>query len=109
MEGRKRKRPYLAAALSFFLPGLGQIYNGQFAKGVAVFALVVVVNTLSRAPLEVALDAMQSGAPENVSGGTWVLIFGYGTAMIFLVGLSMYDALATAGRINEDMREGREP
>lgn len=105
MERKRRKRPYLAGALSFFLPGLGQIYNGQFVKGVAVFALVVVVNTLSRAPLEVALDAMQAGTPEDVSGGTWVLIFGYGAAMIFLVGLSMYDAVATAGKINEDGRE----
>ena len=105
MERKRRKRPYLAGALSFFLPGLGQIYNGQFVKGVVVFALVVVVNSLSRAPLEVALGAMQSGAPENVSRGTWVLIFGYGAAMIFLVGLSMYDAVATAGKVNENGQE----
>ena len=105
MERRRRKRPYLAGALSFFLPGLGQIYNGQFVKGLAVFALVVVVNTLSRSPLEVALDAMQAGVPENASGGTWVLIVGYGTAMIFLVGLSMYDAVATSRKINENGQE----
>jgi TM2 domain-containing membrane protein YozV len=27
------KSPGLAAVLSFFVPGLGQVYNGQIAKG----------------------------------------------------------------------------
>ena len=29
------KNPGLAAVLSFFYMGLGQIYNGQIAKGIA--------------------------------------------------------------------------
>jgi TM2 domain-containing membrane protein YozV len=33
------KSPGLAAVLSFFLPGLGQIYNGQIAKGIFFLAL----------------------------------------------------------------------
>lgn len=33
------KSPGLAAVLSFFVPGLGQIYNGQIAKGIVVFVI----------------------------------------------------------------------
>lgn len=33
------KNPGLAAVLSFFWMGLGQIYNGQIAKGVAFLVL----------------------------------------------------------------------
>jgi hypothetical protein len=31
------RNPFLAALFSFFLPGLGQVYNGQVEKGVAIF------------------------------------------------------------------------
>ena len=31
-----KKNPGLAAVLSFFITGLGQIYNGQIAKGLAL-------------------------------------------------------------------------
>ena len=33
------KNPGLAAVLSFFISGLGQIYNGQIAKGVGIIVL----------------------------------------------------------------------
>jgi TM2 domain-containing membrane protein YozV len=32
---RDRKEPWFALALSFLFSGLGQIYNGQFGKGIA--------------------------------------------------------------------------
>ncbi|MCT8337644.1 zinc-ribbon domain-containing protein [Methanoculleus sp. Afa-1] len=34
-----RRSPVLAAILSFFISGLGQIYNGQFGKGIAYFII----------------------------------------------------------------------
>jgi hypothetical protein len=37
------KNPGLAALLSFFYTGLGQIYNGQIGKGI-IFAVVQAVN-----------------------------------------------------------------
>ena len=37
------KNPGLAAVLSFFIPGLGQLYNGQFAK----FFLFLVLTGIS--------------------------------------------------------------
>jgi signal peptidase I len=46
MDSLKRRRPILAFLLSLVTPGLGQIYNGQFKKGVSFlvgFPLVYVV------------------------------------------------------------------
>jgi len=40
-----QKNPGVAAVLSFFITGLGQIYNGQFAKA-ALFFGVMVINVL---------------------------------------------------------------
>jgi len=40
-----QKNPGVAAVLSFFITGLGQIYNGQFAKA-AVFFGAMIVNVL---------------------------------------------------------------
>lgn len=37
------KRPWLAPLLSFFVPGLGQIYNDDYAKGLAMLISVVAV------------------------------------------------------------------
>lgn len=39
----KSKNPGIAALLSFFYTGLGQIYNGQIGKGV-IFAIIQAVN-----------------------------------------------------------------
>jgi TM2 domain-containing membrane protein YozV len=39
----KRKDPGVAALISFFLPGGGQLYNGQAGKGIA-FIFVMIVN-----------------------------------------------------------------
>ena len=40
-----KKNPGVAAVLSFFWAGLGQIYNGQIAKGI-VLMIVQVMNVL---------------------------------------------------------------
>ena len=37
--GQQIKNPGLAAVLSFFFAGLGQIYNGQMAKGLILMAI----------------------------------------------------------------------
>jgi TM2 domain-containing membrane protein YozV len=33
----EEKSPWVATICSFFIPGLGQVYNGETAKGIAVF------------------------------------------------------------------------
>ncbi len=40
IEGRK-KNAIIAAVLSFFLPGLGQVYLGQMWKGLAIFGATI--------------------------------------------------------------------
>ena len=35
MDGVKRRKPILALILSLLTPGLGQVYNGQFKKGIS--------------------------------------------------------------------------
>ncbi len=37
-----RRSPVIAVILSFFICGLGQIYNGQFGKGIAYFVIYLV-------------------------------------------------------------------
>ncbi|MCP1661972.1 MAG: hypothetical protein D5R99_03015 [Methanocalculus sp. MSAO_Arc1] len=39
--------PILAVILSFFIPGLGQFYTGQFLKAIALFILAVIFALLS--------------------------------------------------------------
>lgn len=43
-----QRNPVIAALLSFLIGGLGQIYNGQFGKGVAYFIIemICVASTL---------------------------------------------------------------
>ena len=36
-----KQDPFAAAAMSLVLPGAGQVYNGQYAKGVVQFGSVV--------------------------------------------------------------------
>ena len=39
--------PVLALIMSFFIPGLGQLYTGQFLKAVALFVLALLFGALS--------------------------------------------------------------
>ena len=39
--------PILALILSFFIPGLGQFYTGQFLKALVLFILAVIFGFLS--------------------------------------------------------------
>lgn len=72
------KNPGLAAVLSFFWMGLGQIYNGQIAKGVAF----IIFYTIS-----------------------WLLMFVLigliTTPILFIYG--MYDAYKSAEKVNFDI------
>jgi hypothetical protein len=39
-----RRRPWLAALLSFFAPGVGQLYDGEPRLAVVFFALFALLN-----------------------------------------------------------------
>ena len=72
------KNPGLAAVLSFFWMGLGQIYNGQIAKGIAFIVFYAI---------------------------SWLLVFVVigllTTPILFIYGI--YDAYKSAQKINIDL------
>ncbi len=74
------KNPGLAAVLSFFYMGLGQIYNGQLAKGI-LFIVVYSVSIL-----------------------LMMVIIGFITTPILFI-YGMYDAYKSAEKINRDLAE----
>lgn len=65
----------LAAVLSFLLPGLGQIYNGQIFKGI----VLVVIDTINAALM--------------------FILIGFVTHVITVI-YAVYDAYKTAERSN---------
>ncbi len=69
------KNPGLAAVLSFFWMGLGQIYNGQIAKGV-MFMIIYAISWLMM-----------------------IVIIGFLTTPILFI-YGMYDAYKSAEKIN---------
>ena len=105
MRGEGRKRPWLAVLLSLFFPGLGQLYNGQFTKAISIFALIIIVNMLSREPLAVFLEFADTQTLEDVPRSTLTLVTGYSLATLLIAGISIYDAHVTARKINLDIEE----
>ncbi|MFQ6008702.1 MAG: hypothetical protein ACE5K8_07100 [Candidatus Zixiibacteriota bacterium] len=72
------KNPGLAAVLSFFYMGLGQIYNGQIGKGIAF----IIFYTISIAMMLILIGFIT-------------------TPILFIYG--MYDAYKSAEKINADI------
>jgi len=70
------KNPGLAAVLTFLIPGLGQMYNGEIGKGIVIM-IVQVVNLLLMS-----------------------IIIGFITGPIVMI-WAIYDAYKTAERINQ--------
>ncbi len=96
----KRKSPTLAVLLSLLWAGLGQIYNGHYAKGIALMGLVFVVHTLSKGPAKIIMEFNENGALEQVPQSTVILVMGYALAGLLITGVAIYDALVVAKKIN---------
>lgn len=91
-----RKDPFIAGALSFLVTGLGQVYNGEAAKGATHFAAVVSGYTL----FFLALDDNYyyygwQDPDEDDTVGVAGLLVAFGTAI-----WSVIDAPLSANRIN---------
>lgn len=56
-----RKEPLLSIILSFFIPGLGQIYNGQIKKGLVLLIGYFLLSWTCLVPLVIWLYAMYDG------------------------------------------------
>ena len=75
----KKKDPVGAVLLSFLVPGLGQMYNGQMMKGVIYFVIASICWTLT------------------------LVLIGFLLAPIWW-GISVLDAYVTANKINNGER-----
>ncbi|HLE25808.1 MAG TPA: DUF5683 domain-containing protein [Thermodesulfobacteriota bacterium] len=96
-ETKRRKNPTLALLLSAIFPGLGQIYNNQVLKGIALIALNTVVNFLLINPLEGLISSLDS-KPDN---STLFIVAAYTIIGLILWVYAIIDAKKTAERINQ--------
>ena len=98
----KEKSPVAAGCLSAFIPGVGQIYNGDTWKGVACLGGSMIASTLMFIPkTETTYDYPyvyeETTFPLMIPG----LILGLG-----VWGFSIADAVITANKINQGKRFG---
>jgi TM2 domain-containing membrane protein YozV len=85
-DGQSRS-PGLAAVLSVFIPGLGQIYNGQFLRGLGFFLGVPVLSGIGQGLLA------SSGDSSGLAVGG--LVFAVGALVLYCYGI--YDAYEGPG------------
>lgn len=95
-EKKKTKNPTLALILSGVFPGLGQIYNNQFSKGLILMGLNIVINSLLFGPLE-KLISFRGSIPDK---STLIIVGGYTIAGLVLLIYAALDAKKTAEGIN---------
>lgn len=88
------KSPGIATVLSFFLTGLGQLYNGQIVKGLFLMFTYAALWLFSGIPFVIGLMISPSAALKGA--GTWCLVL-----FAFWV-LGMVDARDTAERLNRE-------
>ena len=75
-------RPWLAAVLSLVVPGLGQVYLGQYLKGVALFfSSALLCFGLGLCNVAAAMDArsiayqLQKQDVSRSATSTWLIVF----------------------------------
>lgn len=94
----------VAIVLSFFISGLGQLYNGQIAKGLGLMAVYGILWVVSEALRRSGLAAVQGAAGPEVLGQTFtVVVIAYAlliaaTLSVWIYG--MVDAKRTADRLS---------
>jgi hypothetical protein len=96
---RKRKKPLIAVLLSILIPGVGQIYTEQLAKGVAIMLLNMAINVLVLEPLS-RLDFSKALGEEK---STFLIVSSYGLASLVLWIYAIVDAKIAADRINASL------
>ena len=66
-----RRKPVLAAVLSFLVPGLGQIYAGKQERGAAILVAGIVVGSLSLISQTLFLSFVLSFVPSFAARTLW--------------------------------------
>ena len=97
------KNPLLALILSAILPGLGQIYNSHFRKGLFFIGFNMIINFLIREPLVIVVDNVDN--LENVDESTMFVFIGYSLASMALWVYAMIDAKRNAELINQEAKK----
>jgi TM2 domain-containing membrane protein YozV len=85
-RGRAMKPEIIAAALSAVLPGVGQLYNHHWVKGVGFLAVVMIISAFMRRGMLLA---------GSMSGIAWLLLL----LLFGLVIVSVADAYRSAKRV----------
>jgi ABC-type transport system involved in cytochrome c biogenesis permease component len=102
--GHRVKEPLLSAALSLILPGAGQAYNGQMAKGLVLAAIYLgTIAIIIGGMVVTALTSGRFGMERSMFCCCLPLFI---VPMIVLI-YAIYDAYNAAERINSD-KEVRE-
>jgi len=95
MDTQRARSPALAGLLSAIIPGLGQVYNRQWWKGIAflagVLSLMVVLNNLAD---QAQLERLAADAPL----GSFAPILTVLLLLLAVVVWSIVDAARTAKR-----------
>lgn len=101
-----KKNPGVATILSFFWPGLGQVYNGQIAKGIGIMfalAILAIVTVPLFSYTSIWIVALLHD-PEKVPGTMWIwimLTIGL-TVFFFIIWISqIVSAYKKAVKINK--------
>ncbi len=97
------KNPLLALILSAILPGLGQIYNSHFRKGLFFIGFNMIINFLIREPLVMVVDNVDN--LENLDESTMFVFIGYSLASMALWVYAMVDAKRNAELINQEAKK----
>jgi hypothetical protein len=105
---KSRKDPILAGALSWYVPGLGQMYSGAFLKGAAFFVIeeaLLVGTVLSFAELtldvsgsfNIGLSIKSKDDPDKGEQRTGIVL---GVSLIIVHFVNVIDAVNTSRRYN---------
>jgi TM2 domain-containing membrane protein YozV len=108
---KSRKDPILAGALSWYVPGLGQMYSGAFLKGAAFFVVeeaLLIGTVLSFAELNldvsgsfnIGLSIKSKDDPDRGEQRTGILL---GVSLIIVHFVNVIDAVNTSRRHNRTL------
>ena len=117
-ESQRYKDPILAGALSWYVPGLGQIYAGSIFRGVTFMAVEFALlygTIISIAEIELAVTGGFSlgikivGKGSEVSSAERTTAIVLGTTLIVVHFINVVDAVNTTRRFNSEIDRGIQP
>jgi hypothetical protein len=108
-----RKDPILAGALSWYVPGLGQIYSGAFLKGISFFVVeeALLIGTVLAffelkldvtGDINIGLNIKSKENPDRAEQRIGVIL---GTAFVAVHFLNVIDAVNTSRNFNRSLEE----